>query len=263
MKHWCIISHVRRKESQNDGLRGKNRVQRRRKKLMTSVFWDALLKKMSFVPFRPFSRIPVLEEPIDLSVRNRTPESDMETIYPSSASTASGSSISPARTLQSSMSPVSNSSHIPTRPFKSITHKGSTLPVDPTTLFYDGLDDDELAKKHLQNLQRRYEEFRLKWIEQVKSISNSGTNENMRRTQHHDNRTRDPEYLAKRAKNNESAKRSRDARKAKQEEVNIRIKFLEQEIPRITSKIKEETEEVERLRRLAESLVRRGLLPPF
>ncbi|XP_066261329.1 uncharacterized protein, partial [Euwallacea similis] len=97
-------------------------------------------------------------------------------------------------------------------------------------------------------------EFRLKRIEQVKSISNNDTNENMRRAQHHNNRTRDPEYLAKRANHKESAKRSRDVRKAKQEEVNIRIKFLEQEIPRITNKIKEETEEVERLRRLAESL---------
>ncbi|XP_066253837.1 hepatic leukemia factor-like [Euwallacea similis] len=226
-------------------------------------FSFSALQKMSFVPFRPFSRLSTLEEPIDLSIRNRTPESDLE-LYPSSASATSESSISPALqpNLHSSLSPTP-SSNISTRPFKTIAHKGSTLPVDPTMLFYDGLDDDELAKKHLKNLQRRYEEFRLKWIEQVKSISNNGTNENMRRAQHHDNRTRDPEYLAKRAKNNESAKRSRDARKAKQEEVNIRIKFLEQEIPRITNKIKEETEEVERLRRLAESLVRRGLLPPF
>ncbi|XP_023026069.1 giant isoform X1 [Leptinotarsa decemlineata] len=73
-----------------------------------------------------------------------------------------------------------------------------------------------------------YAEFRSRMLSQVQSCHNV-TNKNMRRTQSTSTQSADPVYLEKRKKNNEAAKRSRDARRAKEDEIAIRCAFLEQE----------------------------------
>lgn len=74
-----------------------------------------------------------------------------------------------------------------------------------------------------------YIEFRTKMLAQVQS-QHQGTNKNMRRnSQKNTTANDDPAYWEKRRKNNEAAKRSRDARRAKEDEIAIRCAFLEQE----------------------------------
>lgn len=57
------------------------------------------------------------------------------------------------------------------------------------------------------------------------------TNTKMRRSSQNQNAQegKDQSYWEKRRKNNEAAKRSRDARRAKEDEIAIRAAFLEQE----------------------------------
>ena len=44
---------------------------------------------------------------------------------------------------------------------------------------------------------------------------------------------KDPMYFEKRERNNQSAKRSRDARRIREEEIHERVKFFEHDIPRL------------------------------
>lgn len=76
-----------------------------------------------------------------------------------------------------------------------------------------------------------YNRFRSNMLAQMQS-SVATTNTNMRRTMSDNNgntKRGDPAYWEKRRKNNEAAKRSRDARRAKEDELAIRTAFLEQE----------------------------------
>ncbi|XP_031339564.1 thyrotroph embryonic factor-like [Photinus pyralis] len=76
-----------------------------------------------------------------------------------------------------------------------------------------------------------YEEFRKRMLSQVQTGGAGITNKNMRRvppTNNLHNRN-DASYWEKRRKNNEAAKRSRDARRAKEDELAIRAAFLEGE----------------------------------
>ncbi|KAK5643777.1 hypothetical protein RI129_007622 [Pyrocoelia pectoralis] len=76
-----------------------------------------------------------------------------------------------------------------------------------------------------------YEEFRKRMLAQVQPGGQGITNKNMRRvppTNNLHNRN-DASYWEKRKKNNEAAKRSRDARRAKEDELAIRAAFLEGE----------------------------------
>ncbi|KAJ8950235.1 hypothetical protein NQ318_006209 [Aromia moschata] len=94
-----------------------------------------------------------------------------------------------------------------------------------------------------------YEEFKQRIMAQMRSSSNT-TNTNMRRKQKQDEKSNDPVYLEKRKKNNEAAKRSRDARRAKEDEIAIRCAFLEQENMRLKIKLASLESEAERLRKL-------------
>lgn len=110
----------------------------------------------------------------------------------------------------------------PSRPFKAYPKDPLSLTVGAAELVFD------------QNSNQAYSEFRKRMLESVRK-SNEGTNTKMRRT------TKSPvlptstvdeknaAYLEKRRKNNEAAKRSRDARRAKEDEIAIRAAFLEQE----------------------------------
>ncbi|KAF5277634.1 hypothetical protein FQA39_LY06127 [Lamprigera yunnana] len=103
------------------------------------------------------------------------------------------------------------------RPFKA-------YPKDPLTL--TGADECILSKESTE----AYSEFRKKMMAQVHA-SQGITNKNMRRIPHGTNihNPDDATYWEKRKKNNEAAKRSRDARRAKEDELAIRAAFLERE----------------------------------
>ncbi|XP_044749313.1 uncharacterized protein LOC123310020 isoform X2 [Coccinella septempunctata] len=97
-----------------------------------------------------------------------------------------------------------------TRPFKVIT---SGMIIDPIPL-KGPLGDFETFRQNILS----------------KVGSNRSTNSNMRRQGNTANtHITDPAYWEKRKKNNEAAKRSRDARRRKEDEIAIRCAYLEQE----------------------------------
>ena len=108
------------------------------------------------------------------------------------------------------------------RPFKAYPKDPLSLTVGTAELMYD------------QNSTEAYSEFRKRMLDSVRR-SNEGTNIKMRRstkspvlpTSTVDEK--DAAYWERRRKNNEAAKRSRDARRAKEDEIAIRAAFLEQE----------------------------------
>ncbi|XP_030765613.1 D site-binding protein-like [Sitophilus oryzae] len=104
------------------------------------------------------------------------------------------------------------------RPFKLI----SSITKNAAPLL-TSIDTDE-------NTTYEYEQFRKKVLSQYDSKQKNESNKNMRRTiATNAERSKDPEYVAKRRKNNEAAKRSREARKAREDELAIRVAYLEQE----------------------------------
>lgn len=118
------------------------------------------------------------------------------------------------------------------RPFKA-------YPKDPLSIALIGSTTDILNKDSSE----AYIEFRNRMMSQVQN--NQGTNKNMRRIQS-SKQIADPGYWEKRKKNNEAAKRSRDARRAKEDEIAIRCAFLEQE--NVQLKYRLATAEAERKR---------------
>lgn len=128
----------------------------------------------------------------------------------------------------------------PTRPFKA-------FPKDPLSLSM-GIPTETLLLSSDSTV--AYSEFRKKMLSQVQA-TNNGTNKNMRRvTQPTNAQNSDPTYWEKRRKNNEAAKRSRDARRAKEDEIAIRCAFLEQENVKLKYEILSLKNETERLRNI-------------
>lgn len=107
-----------------------------------------------------------------------------------------------------------------TRPFKA-------YPKDPLSLAAGVATAEAILGR---DSAEAYAEFRKRMLSQVQQ--NFGmTNKNMRRNNNNNASPHisDPAYWEKRRKNNEAAKRSRDARRAKEDEIAIRCAFLEQE----------------------------------
>ncbi|XP_046743077.1 thyrotroph embryonic factor [Diprion similis] len=109
------------------------------------------------------------------------------------------------------------------RPFKAYPKDPLSLSMGTTELICD------------QTSNEAYSEFRKRMLESVKK-TNEGTNIKMRRTTAKSPSLptstmdeKDAAYWERRRKNNEAAKRSRDARRAKEDEIAIRAAFLEQE----------------------------------
>ncbi|XP_012339001.1 thyrotroph embryonic factor isoform X2 [Apis florea] len=108
------------------------------------------------------------------------------------------------------------------RPFKAYPKDPLSLTVGTVEMIYD------------QNSNEAYSEFRKRMLESVKK-SNEGTNVKMRRVTKSPGLPtstvdeKDAAYWERRRRNNEAAKRSRDARRAKEDEIAIRAAFLEQE----------------------------------
>ncbi|CAG9762407.1 unnamed protein product [Ceutorhynchus assimilis] len=146
----------------------------------------------------------------------------------------------------------------PSRPFKSMPQESmalSTTIIDQldcsnSTAFI--IDNQEIGpeetKRLIEDSARKYAEFREKMLTQLSN--NNNTNLNMRRMQNNGIKAQDEEYLEKRRKNNQAAKRSRDARRNKQDEIAIRASFLEQENIMLKYKVKSEIEDLERLRQM-------------
>ncbi|XP_008543176.1 protein giant [Microplitis demolitor] len=126
------------------------------------------------------------------------------------------------------------------RPFKAYPKDPLAL-TGPTELMYD------------HNSKEAYNEFRKKMLESVRK-SNDGTNIKMRRLSKNSNLPtstiddKDIAYWERRRKNNEAAKRSRDARRAKEDEIAIRAAFLEQENMKLKYEIIALRNETSRLR---------------
>ncbi|XP_011306910.1 protein giant [Fopius arisanus] len=110
------------------------------------------------------------------------------------------------------------------RPFKAYPKDPLALTMGPE-IIYD------------QNSNEAYSEFRKRMLDSVRR-TNEGTNIKMRRVSKSPGLPtstmgalddKDAAYWERRRKNNEAAKRSRDARRAKEDEIAIRAAFLEQE----------------------------------
>lgn len=127
------------------------------------------------------------------------------------------------------------------RPFKALTSpRANPLPLiaslDPST-------------------EAAYEDFKNKMMARVSTMSGQGSrNRNMsRNVPANPDKLNDPEYLEKRRKNNEAAKKSRDARKTKEDEMAIRVAFLEKEVYKLMYQLvmlqKEKREKLEARKR--------------
>lgn len=109
------------------------------------------------------------------------------------------------------------------RPFKA-------YPKDPFFLALGASTADAILGEESA---QAYADFRKKMLLQVRANNPlpGVTNTKMRRSSQNPQEQdgKDPTYWEKRRKNNEAAKRSRDARRAKEDEIAIRAAFLEQE----------------------------------
>ncbi|XP_066141122.1 hepatic leukemia factor-like [Euwallacea fornicatus] len=111
----------------------------------------------------------------------------------------------PSQTITQHMSPITP----PKRPFKALTTTGAESMV---STLHPALEAEfETLKDGI-----------------MASVAESGSNRNMRRNfPVNPEKMNDQEYLERRRKNNEAAKRSREARKTKEDETAIRVKFLD------------------------------------
>ncbi|XP_044006064.1 protein giant-like [Aphidius gifuensis] len=130
------------------------------------------------------------------------------------------------------------------RPFKAYPKDPLSLTMGPE-LMYD------------QNSNGLYNAFRKRMLESVKR-TNEGTNIKMRRISNKSPTLptstmdeKDAAYWERRKKNNEAAKRSRDARRAKEDEIAIRAAYLEQENVKFKFEIMALQQEVNKLRSIA------------
>lgn len=117
--------------------------------------------------------------------------------------------------------------------------------IHPSLLNPSQTDDEDL-RKLLEEFEERRRHYKEKMAAQLLS-NQTGCNNNMRRTQSNSDKILDPEYLEKRKKNNESAKKSRDARRHKQDELAITASFLELECVKLRCHIQAISEELTNL----------------
>ncbi|XP_026668881.1 uncharacterized protein LOC108624385 [Ceratina calcarata] len=135
----------------------------------------------------------------------------------------------------------------PTRPFKAYPKDPLALTAGTAELMYDKSNE-------------AYSEFRKRMLESVQK-SNEATNAKMRRvtkspglpTSTSTLDDKDAAYWEKRRKNNEAAKRSRDARRAKEDEIAIRAAFLEHENSQLKYELCLLRAQAEKLRSLIQS----------
>ncbi|KAK9727407.1 Basic region leucine zipper [Popillia japonica] len=178
------------------------------------------------VVFEP--RVPLLEHQISPSNTYASLNTNVDFCDGASSSSSSCTSPKQNRNLK-----------LP-RPFKA-------YPKDPLSVAVSVATADTILG---QDSGEAYAEFRKRMLSQAQSACTT-TNKNMRRySQTGSSPNNDPSYWEKRRKNNEAAKRSRDARRAKEDEIAIRCAFLEQENLKLRYESATLRDEVERLRNL-------------
>lgn len=128
-----------------------------------------------------------------------------------------------------------------TRPFKAYIK-------DPLTMTLGNITTDLI----LEDSSEAYAKFKEKMLAEARS-SNNSTNKNMRRVQSQNGNVDDPSYWEKRKKNNIAAKKSRDLRRAKEDEMAIRCAFLEKENLQLRIRLAHLENERDRLQRIARS----------
>ncbi|KAK9870816.1 hypothetical protein WA026_009778 [Henosepilachna vigintioctopunctata] len=157
--------------------------------------------------------------------------------------------------LANKLAPVVTKSKV-TRPFKA-------FPSHPVPIHMQSTSLDVTRNAG-------YFQFRSQMLHQLQNQNIGATNKNMRRSTNssQSEQNSDPSYREKRKKNNEAAKRSRDARRAKEDEIAIRCAFLEQENIRLNaeySQMKHENTElklrVARLEAMQNSFLNMALVP--
>lgn len=169
------------------------------------------------------SKIPMRYSPYFVSIQPRnqsiSPELKAVNIYQRCQSTSPDSFRSDSSNGESSSSQSSLTNQC---------RRPAMLPADPRNAIAFGNGSDALladlwerTSKILEHRPANVEDLRRQMTTGLRR-SNNHTNQNMRRVSSaNENKSNDPLYLEKRRKNNESAKRSRDARKAKEEDLMI------------------------------------------
>lgn len=177
---------------------------------------------------------PVCEQQSKTStaiIESDAPENPVQVSTAGEPSTSTSSSADPFRKPQA---PISK----PARPFLSLL-KDPLIGVK-TAMSFSKNDID-------------YYTFRDKMLSQVDYNSN-GSNPNMRRRMVTNEHISDPSYWEKRKKNNEAAKKSRDARRAREDEMAIRCAFLEQENMKLKFKVQTVHTDVQNLQKVVYKL---------
>ncbi|XP_066253841.1 transcription factor atf-2-like [Euwallacea similis] len=114
------------------------------------------------------------------------------------------------------------------RPFK-------TLPNDSSEISHTRqLAELVLPEQYTSSI--RYLQYREQCLKGLTRKSGE-VNKNMVRFEN--TKSSDPEYVQRRKKNNEASRRSREAMKRKQDELAIRVQFLEQEVLQLRTKLLE------------------------
>lgn len=111
----------------------------------------------------------------------------------------------------------------PTRPFKAYPKDPLAFTFGKTTT--EGLINQASTEAYLEFRQRMMVQVQSALNTKIRSPSTSLTSSETDETK--DNR--DPSYVERRKKNNEAAKRSRESRRKKEDEIAIRVAFLEKE----------------------------------
>lgn len=154
--------------------------------------------------------------------------------------------VPPTRFMEYISSQVSTSSQYKKDHVKKVLHRPSSsfpYPSHQTShlmstlssrVFQENSEDIETVKQLIRARSKRL---------------NNHTNHNMRRVSStSENKNNDPEYLEKRKKNNESAKRSRDARRAKEEELIITNELLIRKNTELEAELKSKLQLIKQLK---------------
>ncbi|XP_071056290.1 transcription factor VBP-like [Onthophagus taurus] len=102
-----------------------------------------------------------------------------------------------------------------------------------------------VAEDDAETMEEKYQKFRS--VSLAKLRPRTSSNQNMRRTNHW-KQNEDPLYREKREKNNLAAKRSRDARKLREDELTIRVAFLEAELIKLKTLIDQDNVVLQNIR---------------
>ncbi|XP_043504750.1 thyrotroph embryonic factor-like [Polistes fuscatus] len=195
-------------------------------------------KLPTHMPFNVPIPIPIISGILPTLLTSNSLEKDIEKVINTNIQLPT---IPTATVAPTNLYPVESPKKMP-RPFKA-------YPINITT--------NQPNLIYASNNDEGYQEFRERMLMSVRR-QNESSNPKMRRT----NKTsspavptstvdeKDATYWERRKKNNEAAKRSRDARRAKEDEIAIRAAYLEQENMKLRYDLATVRNEVDKLKRM-------------